>query len=134
MFSKSLTKHFKGFASGFTELHAKLDADTLLDSAIHRRQNETPSRKINRVETMRVHCALSRGRLYAIVCGSVTLASPLIFFQRGSYNNISPKTFLVFGIRKTASGDDMREAGYADAYKLITVPLFSGTSHYKRTQ
>jgi hypothetical protein len=36
-----LTKHFKGFGSGFTELHAKLDADTLLDFAIHRRQNET---------------------------------------------------------------------------------------------
>jgi hypothetical protein len=31
MVSKSLTKHFKGYDSGFTELHAKLDADTLLD-------------------------------------------------------------------------------------------------------
>jgi hypothetical protein len=31
MFSKGLTKHFKGVGSGFTELHAKLDADTLLD-------------------------------------------------------------------------------------------------------
>jgi hypothetical protein len=31
MFSKSLTKDFKGFDSGFTELHTKLDADTLLD-------------------------------------------------------------------------------------------------------
>jgi hypothetical protein len=31
MFSKSLTKHFSGFGSGFTELHAKLDADTLLN-------------------------------------------------------------------------------------------------------
>jgi hypothetical protein len=41
IFSKSLMKHFKGFGSGFTELHAKLDADTLLDFAIHRRQNKT---------------------------------------------------------------------------------------------
>jgi hypothetical protein len=31
MFSKSLMQHFKGFVGGFTELHAKLDADTLLD-------------------------------------------------------------------------------------------------------
>jgi hypothetical protein len=45
MFSKSLTKHFKGFGSGFTELRAKLDSDMLLDFAIHRRQNETRSRK-----------------------------------------------------------------------------------------
>jgi hypothetical protein len=36
MFSKSPTKHFKGFSSRFTELHAKLDAGTLLDFAIHR--------------------------------------------------------------------------------------------------
>jgi hypothetical protein len=40
MFSKSLTKHFKGFGSGFNELHAKLDADTLLNFAIHRRQKK----------------------------------------------------------------------------------------------
>jgi hypothetical protein len=38
-------KHFKGFGSGFKELRAKLDADTLLDFAIHRRQNETRSQK-----------------------------------------------------------------------------------------
>jgi hypothetical protein len=31
---QNFTKHFKGFGSGFTELHAKLDADTLLDFAI----------------------------------------------------------------------------------------------------
>jgi hypothetical protein len=41
MFSKSLTKHVKGFGSGFAELHAKLDADTSLDFAIHHRRNET---------------------------------------------------------------------------------------------
>jgi hypothetical protein len=35
------TKHFKGFGSGFTKLHAKLDADMLLDFAIHHRQKET---------------------------------------------------------------------------------------------
>jgi hypothetical protein len=38
---KSLTKHFMSFGSGFTELHAVFDADTLLDFAIHHRQNET---------------------------------------------------------------------------------------------
>jgi hypothetical protein len=35
--SQNLTKHFKGFGSRFTELPAKLGADTLLDFAIHRR-------------------------------------------------------------------------------------------------
>jgi hypothetical protein len=34
-------KHFKGFDSRFTKLHAELDADMLLDFAIHYRQNET---------------------------------------------------------------------------------------------
>jgi hypothetical protein len=33
-------KHFKGFSSRFTELHAKLDADTLLDFAIQSTQNK----------------------------------------------------------------------------------------------
>jgi hypothetical protein len=38
-FSQSLTKHLKGCATGFTELHAELDADTtLLYFAIHRKQ------------------------------------------------------------------------------------------------
>jgi hypothetical protein len=45
MFTKNLTKNFKGFGSGFTELHTKLDADTLLDFAIHCRQNKTQSKK-----------------------------------------------------------------------------------------
>jgi hypothetical protein len=49
-FSKNLTTYFKGFGSGFTELHTKLDADTLLDFASHRRQNETRSREITRVK------------------------------------------------------------------------------------
>lgn len=35
MLSKSLTKHFKGFGSGFAELHAKLYADALLNFTIH---------------------------------------------------------------------------------------------------
>jgi hypothetical protein len=63
MFSKSLTKHFKSFGSGFTELHAKLAADTMLNYAIHRRQNETQSRKSTRVKTMLVHSAMSHGRV-----------------------------------------------------------------------
>jgi hypothetical protein len=29
-------KYFKGFGSGFTVLHAELDADTMFDFAIHR--------------------------------------------------------------------------------------------------
>jgi hypothetical protein len=45
MFIKILTKHFKGFGTGFTELHAKFDADTLLDFAIHRRQNKQEGEK-----------------------------------------------------------------------------------------
>jgi hypothetical protein len=85
-------KHFKGFGGGFAELHAKLDADTVLDFAIHGRRNETRSRKSTRVKTMRVHSAVSRGRLMQQACGSVTLTSPLVFFQRGSYNK-SPRTF-----------------------------------------
>jgi hypothetical protein len=40
MFSKSLTKHFRGFSSGFTEFYAKLDADRLLVFATHHRQNK----------------------------------------------------------------------------------------------
>jgi hypothetical protein len=48
MFSKIPMKHFKGVSSRFTELHAKLDANTLLDFAIHRRQNKTRSRKSTR--------------------------------------------------------------------------------------
>jgi hypothetical protein len=100
MFSKSLTKHFKGFGSGFTRLHAKLDADTLFDFAIHLTQNETRSRKGTRVKTMHVHSAMSRGRLIQQAFESVTLASPLIFFHRGGYNNNSPRNFryhLIFG-------------------------------------
>jgi hypothetical protein len=55
---------FQSFGSGFTELHAKLDTtDTLLDFAIHRRPNETRSRKSTRVKTMRVYSAMSRGRV-----------------------------------------------------------------------
>jgi hypothetical protein len=63
VFSQILTMHFKGLGIGFTELHAKLYVDTLLDFAIHRRQNETRIRKSTRIETMRVHSAVSNGRL-----------------------------------------------------------------------
>jgi hypothetical protein len=45
----------KGFYSGFTELHAKLDGDELLDFAIHHRQNEKQSRKSTLVKTVLVH-------------------------------------------------------------------------------
>jgi hypothetical protein len=62
MFSKSVTKHFKDFGSGFTKLHAELDADTLLDFAIHRRQNEQ-SQKSTHVKAVCVHSTVSRGRL-----------------------------------------------------------------------
>jgi hypothetical protein len=62
MFPKSPTKHFKGFGSGFTELHAKRDADTLLDFAIHRRQNETRNRRTS-VKIVPAHSAMSRVRL-----------------------------------------------------------------------
>jgi hypothetical protein len=48
---------------GFTELHAKLDADALLNFAIHRRQNETRSQKSTHVKTMRVHSVVSCGSL-----------------------------------------------------------------------
>jgi hypothetical protein len=43
--TKSLSKHFKGFSSWFTELHAKFVPGTLLSVAIYCRQNETQSRK-----------------------------------------------------------------------------------------
>jgi hypothetical protein len=80
MFSKSLMKHFKGFGSRFAELHAKYDADTLLDSAIHRRQNEIPVEKAL-VQKQRVRSTASCGRLMQLACGSVPLASPFIFFH-----------------------------------------------------
>jgi hypothetical protein len=54
---------FKGFGSGFTELHAKRNADTLLDFAIHRRQNETRSRGSTPVKSLPVHSSVSGGRL-----------------------------------------------------------------------
>jgi hypothetical protein len=56
-------KHFKGFGNRFTELHAKLDADMLLDLASHCRQSETQSQKSTRIETMHVHSMVSLGRL-----------------------------------------------------------------------
>jgi hypothetical protein len=63
MFSKSFTKHFSGFGSGFAELHAKLDADMLLVFAIHHRQNEIRSQQSTCVKAMCVHSVVSRGRL-----------------------------------------------------------------------
>jgi hypothetical protein len=89
---KVLQKPHEGFNIGFRDLHAKLDADTSLDFDIHLKQNETRNRKIIRVKTMLVHCAVSRGRLMQYACGSVTSASPLIFFNRSIKNNNSPGT------------------------------------------
>jgi hypothetical protein len=45
-------KDFKGFGIGFTEPHAKLDADMLLDFAIHRSQRERQSPKSTLVKTI----------------------------------------------------------------------------------
>jgi hypothetical protein len=54
MFSKSLTKHFKGFGSGFTKFHAKPDADMLLNFSIHLRQNEkTKNKQTNKQNKLR---------------------------------------------------------------------------------
>jgi hypothetical protein len=50
-------KAFYDFGSGFTKLHPKLNADTLLYFAIHRRQNKTRSRKHTRVKAMLFHSA-----------------------------------------------------------------------------
>jgi hypothetical protein len=57
------TKHFKGFGSGFTEHHAKLEADTLLTFAIHCSQRETRGQKSTCIKTVLVHRAVSRGSL-----------------------------------------------------------------------
>jgi hypothetical protein len=81
MFSKSLMKHFKEFGSGIAELHAKLDADTLLHFAIHHKQKATQIRKSTHVKTMPVHSAVPRGRPMQRACRSVTLASHPIFLH-----------------------------------------------------
>jgi hypothetical protein len=54
---------FQVFSSGYTEVHTKFDADTLLDFAIHHKQNETRSRKDTCVKAVRVHSVVSCGRL-----------------------------------------------------------------------
>jgi hypothetical protein len=38
---QNFKKHFKTFGSGFTEIHAKFDAETLLDFALHPKENKT---------------------------------------------------------------------------------------------
>jgi hypothetical protein len=53
----------EGFGSGFTKLHAKLDADVVLNVAIHCKQNETQSQKSTNVTTMYVHSTVLHGRL-----------------------------------------------------------------------
>jgi hypothetical protein len=52
---KKLMKHFKGFSTRFTKIHAKLDADALLACTIHHRQKQT-YRKMTLVETTWLHC------------------------------------------------------------------------------
>jgi hypothetical protein len=61
MSSKSLTKHFKGFGSGFTELDAKLDADRLLilPSISDKMKHEV--NKSTCVKTMHAHSMGSPG-------------------------------------------------------------------------
>jgi hypothetical protein len=54
---------FQGVCSRFTDLHAKLNADTVLDFAIHQRENKTQSQKNTFVKTMRVHSTVSHGGL-----------------------------------------------------------------------
>jgi hypothetical protein len=83
MFFKSLVKHFRGFGSGFAELQANLDADTCSNFSVNHKQNERLSRKSTDVKTISVHSAASYGRLMQGYCGSVTLASLLVFFHLG---------------------------------------------------
>jgi hypothetical protein len=56
-------KHFKGFGSGFTELQAKLNADTLLDFAIHHRQKRNTKSKKHSCKNNASSQQVSRGRL-----------------------------------------------------------------------
>jgi hypothetical protein len=51
------------------------------------------SRKSTCVKTMHVHSMMSHGSLMLKACGSVALASHLIFFHQGSYNDNSLGTF-----------------------------------------
>jgi hypothetical protein len=73
--------HFKGFSSGCPGLHAKFNADVLPNFAIHYRQNKT-SWNNTRLKAVRD----------VIAYGRVTLASLLIFCDRGSYNSNTPGT------------------------------------------
>jgi hypothetical protein len=56
-------KHFKDFGSGFTEIHTKHDADTLLDFAIHRKQNKAQSQESTLLKTVLFHSVVLSGRL-----------------------------------------------------------------------
>jgi hypothetical protein len=51
--------------------------------------DKTWDRKSTLVKTMCVHSVVSHGRQMQQACRSVTLASPLIFFHQGSYNDKS---------------------------------------------
>jgi hypothetical protein len=93
MFSKSLMKHFKGFGSGFTKFHAKLDADTLLDFAIHRRQNETHKSKKDSYKNDACSQSGATWQADAIGLQKCDLGLPSHHFHQGSCNNNSPGTF-----------------------------------------
>jgi hypothetical protein len=54
-------RNFKGFSREFTEFHAKLDAETLLDFAIHCRQ-EKKRFPTATVQKMCLHSTVSGGR------------------------------------------------------------------------
>jgi hypothetical protein len=92
MFSKSLTKHFMGFGMdlpSFTQ-NVMQPSCSILQSITDKRKH---SQKSTHVKTKRVHSVASEGRPMQLACENVTLASPLIFFHPGSYNNNDPGTF-----------------------------------------
>jgi hypothetical protein len=87
MFSKNLTKHLRGFSSGFTALHAKLVADAFLDFAIcHRQKHNEKWRKHSYKNNS---CSWRYVTWQADAIRSVTLAPPLISPHGGSYSNNS---------------------------------------------
>jgi hypothetical protein len=90
---KRLMKHFRGFGSGFPELHTKIDANMLLNFAIHRRKKETHSQKSTRVKTMCVHRAVSRGRLMKTGLRKCDLGLPSHLLSPRQLKNNIPGTF-----------------------------------------
>jgi hypothetical protein len=58
--SRSISRVSVADLPSFTQ---NLDANRLLDFAMHRRQKETRNRRSTHVKTKRVHSAMSRGTL-----------------------------------------------------------------------